>query len=86
MSDQKQGLTRRQILAGAGAVSLGAVTLRSSKAETSINWDHETDILVVGSGVGAATAAITAHTNGDSVMVLEKAPITGGTSATSRRR
>lgn len=83
MSDQKQGLTRRQILAGAGAVTLGAVTLRSSQAETSISWDHETDILVVGSGVGAATAAITAHTNGDSVMVLEKAPITGGTSAKS---
>ena len=83
MGEKRQGVTRRQVLAGAGALSMGAITLRSSEADTSVKWDYETDILVVGSGVGAATAAITAHENGDAVLVLEKAPITGGTSAKS---
>jgi succinate dehydrogenase/fumarate reductase flavoprotein subunit len=83
MGEKRQGLTRRQVLAGAGALSMGAITLRSSEADSSVKWDHETDILVVGSGVGAAAAAVTAHENGDAVMVLEKAPIPGGTSAKS---
>jgi 3-oxosteroid 1-dehydrogenase len=83
MGEKRQGITRRQVLAGAGALSMGAITLRSSEADSGAKWDHETDILVVGSGVGAATAAITAHENGDAVLVLEKAPITGGTSAKS---
>jgi len=83
MGEKRQGVTRRQVIVGAGALSMGAVTLRSAKAESAVQWDHETDILVVGSGVGAATAAITAHGNGDKVLVLEKAPITGGTSAKS---
>jgi succinate dehydrogenase/fumarate reductase flavoprotein subunit len=83
MGEKRQGLTGRQVIVGAGALSIGAVTLRSSRAESALQWDHETDILVVGSGVGASTAAITAHENGDAVMVLEKAPITGGTSAKS---
>ncbi len=83
MGEKRQGLTRRQVIVGAGALSMGAVTLRSSKAESEVQWDHETDILVVGSGVGAAAAAVTAHENGDAVIVLEKAPIAGGTSAKS---
>ena len=83
MGEKRQGVTRRQVLAGAGALSMGAITLRSSAADSNIEWDHQTDILVVGSGVGAATATVTAHENGDAVMVVEKAPILGGTSAKS---
>lgn len=79
------GMTRREMLAGAGAISamtLGPITL-SSAAEKVQNWDHETDILVVGSGAAACAAAVTAHQNGDRVVVVEKAPITGGTTAKS---
>jgi 3-oxosteroid 1-dehydrogenase len=43
----------------------------------------EYDILVVGSGAGALTAAITAHDNGGNVLVVEKSDMYGGTSATS---
>jgi len=69
--------------AGAATASLGAMTLSSCDARTGRQWDHETDIVVVGSGVGAATAALAAHENGDAVLLLEKAPTVGGTSAKS---
>jgi 3-oxosteroid 1-dehydrogenase len=77
------GLTRRQLLAGAAAASLGTIALSASRAREKGKWDHEADILVVGSGVGASTAAVVAHENGDAVTMIEKAPILGGTSAKS---
>lgn len=82
---KSKGVTRRQVIAGAGAAlaAAGLVTLDSKNAEASWSWDHETDILVVGTGVGALTAAITAHDNGDAVRVVEKANFIGGTSAKS---
>ncbi len=43
----------------------------------------ETDVLVIGSGAGALTAAITAHDRGAKVMVIEKTDQYGGTSAMS---
>ncbi len=46
-------------------------------------WDIETDILVVGSGAGALTAAVTAADNHADVLVIEKSDQFGGTSATS---
>lgn len=77
-------MTRRDVLIGAGAmtVSLGAITLGSS-AEADMRWDQETDVLVVGSGAAGSTAAITANQNGDKVLVVEKAPIAGGTAMKS---
>lgn len=85
MKDFKQGLTRRQVLMGAGALTatLGAISLSSCKARVSGKWDHEADIVVVGTGVGAATAALTAYENGDSVIMVEKAQFFGGTSSKS---
>lgn len=43
----------------------------------------DVDVLVVGSGAGALTAAITAHDKGGDVLVVEKSDMYGGTSATS---
>ena len=80
-----RGITRRDMLlaTGAATVSLGVLALNSAAAEEAVQWDRETDILVVGSGAAAASAAITANQNGDEVLVIEKAPITGGTAAKS---
>jgi 3-oxosteroid 1-dehydrogenase len=46
-------------------------------------WTHEYDIVVVGSGAGALTAALRAAHGGASVLIIEKANVYGGTSATS---
>jgi len=36
MGEKRQGLTRRQVIVGAGALSMGAITLRSSKSENEL--------------------------------------------------
>ncbi len=47
-------------------------------------WDHSVDVLVVGSGNGAMTAALCCHEMGtDDVLVIEKADKFGGSSAIS---
>ncbi len=50
-------------------------------AATPANWDLEVDVIAVGSGLGACTAAIVAHDLGRRVLLLEKAPKLGGLSA-----
>ncbi len=81
--NQQNGMTRRRVLAGAGATTaaLGAVSLTSACAVEGYTWDHEADIVVVGSGIGAATAAVTAREQGDSVTLIEKDVFFGGTSS-----
>lgn len=47
-------------------------------------FDKTVDVLVVGSGCGGLTAALTANiSNGSKVLVIEKSNLIGGTSATS---
>lgn len=46
-------------------------------------WDHEFDVVVIGSGGAGLTAALTAATAGASVQVFEKSVSLGGTTAVS---
>ncbi|MFN3470030.1 MAG: FAD-binding protein, partial [Novosphingobium sp.] len=48
------------------------------------NWDREADVVVLGSGGAAMTAAISAHDFGASdVVILERSGMVGGTTAMS---
>ncbi|HET8988492.1 MAG TPA: FAD-binding protein, partial [Humibacillus sp.] len=46
-------------------------------------WDHEYDVVVVGTGAAAFAAAVTAADAGRSVLMLESTPRWGGSSAMS---
>jgi len=46
-------------------------------------WDAEVDIVSIGSGIGGLSAAITAHENGASALVLERSEQVGGVTALS---
>ncbi|WP_298288054.1 FAD-dependent oxidoreductase [Novosphingobium sp.] len=51
---------------------------------TPLQWDHEADVVVLGSGGAAMTAAISAHDFGaGEVVILEKSGMVGGTTAMS---
>ena len=57
---------------------------RATKMETMTeNWDHEVDVLVVGTGAGGMTAALKAHDDGGEVLLIEKTSQYGGSSAMS---
>lgn len=47
------------------------------------SWDHNVDLLVVGSGAGAMTAAIVARDRGAETLLIEKSSEYGGSSAMS---
>ncbi|MFQ5699405.1 MAG: FAD-binding protein [Myxococcota bacterium] len=47
------------------------------------DWDHSVDLLIVGSGAGAMTAALVAHDRGAETLLIEKSDRYGGSSAMS---
>ena len=85
MTNQKK-ISRRQALggalAGSAALSLGGNSAVAGEAQQD-HWDLEADIVCVGSGAAALSAATTAAAQQASVIVLEKAPVLGGTTAKS---
>jgi 3-oxosteroid 1-dehydrogenase len=54
-----------------------------SGEDTTISWDHETDLVIVGSGGGGMVAALAAADAGASAVVLEKRDLIGGSTAMS---
>jgi len=81
-------ITRRDVLRGAGlaaGAALGGSALVGPRpvAAGDTPWDDETDVVVVGSGAAAGSAAVFARHAGLRVLMLEKLPLTGGTTAKS---
>jgi succinate dehydrogenase/fumarate reductase flavoprotein subunit len=78
-------VSRRSLLAAAGAITGGAALASMPRAARAAgrSFDAEADVIVVGGGGAAFAAAVGAAQGGTSVMVLEKAPSIGGTTARS---
>jgi len=79
--------SRREVLkAGVTSVAATAIGIpfaARADSDGKSKWDIEADVIVVGSGAAGACAALFAQISGQRVVLLEKAPIFGGTSAKS---
>lgn len=82
--------TRRRFIRGAGAGLalggsglLGAGVAAEPLPAQDIDWDRDTDVLVVGTGAAGFVAALVAHEAGARVLMLEKGPVPGGTTVRS---
>ena len=67
---------------GVAAVAAGCSPKQASEQTASMEWDKEADVVVVGSGT-VTVAALVAAKEGAKVIVLEKSPAFGGTTAVS---
>ncbi len=87
MTDKR--IDRRQLLAGAGAAtavlaaSAASAATSTAAAAPAAKWDYETDVLCIGSGAAACSAAVAAIDNGARAMLVEKMPMLGGTTGKS---
>ncbi len=52
-------------------------------SERTSQWDVECDVVVVGSGAAALSAAVTAAVDGAKILILEKESVLGGTTGVS---
>ena len=80
-------MNRRSFLAtGAAlgaAIAAGTSITGCNKTDEVEPWDEETEVIIIGAGGAGMTAAITALREGASVILLEKNPEVGGTTALS---
>jgi len=80
-------LSRRELLAAAGVAGIAASVgsdAREAVASGDIRqWDYAADVVIAGSGAGGSSAAIEARAAGAEVLVLERLPKAGGSSAMS---
>ena len=80
------GIKRREVLKGLlGGAALGgaATAVAAEPAGKATQWAHEADLVIVGTGIAATSAAIAATQAGASVIMLEKMPFKGGTTTKS---
>jgi 3-oxosteroid 1-dehydrogenase len=87
-SDRVRMPSRRDVLKGLAAGSAASlIPLAASAAKPAkpakTNWAGEADVLIVGSGAAGLSAAVAAVSQGSSVIIFEKMPFQGGTTAKS---
>lgn len=92
MGEHTMKVDRRSFLKGSVILAVGATAgLAGCSANesggtgqgASTDWDRECDVLVVGSGTAAIAALAAAEYGAESVIILEKGTVFGGTSALS---
>lgn len=74
---------RNFLISSALGVPVVASATTAGSAKSKIQWDKETDIVVIGCGAAGASAAIEAKDRGAEVLILEKAPFAGGNTLVS---
>ena len=76
-------ISRREFIKAAAAGAVGATALGvlggCSKKSSEVNFNRETEVLIVGAGGAGLAAAAQAASEGAEVLVLEKAGLVGGT-------
>lgn len=88
MPDSKK-TSRRSFIKGFAAFGAGAAVLGAGNVANAVptpapkKWDSTTDVIVIGFGGAGAAAAIEAHDAGAKVLILEKMPMAGGSTALS---
>jgi len=80
------GVNRRDFLKtitiGGGSIGLvGGLTKFGMSETTGLGWDEEADVVIAGFGGAGGAAAVEASDAGCSVLILEKAPGWGGSTA-----
>ncbi|MEG2477159.1 FAD-dependent oxidoreductase [Gordonibacter sp.] len=86
--------SRRNFLKGAGVAAVaaaggmlagcsggGSTPAQASSGEQAVNWSKEVDVVVCGYGAAGAACAIEAAAQGASVLIVEKAALSGGSMA-----
>ncbi len=81
-SDRRGFLKTAALGAGVGAAALVGIDTAAAAAPVP-KWDKEVDVVVVGFGGAGAAAAIEAHDAGSKVLIIEKMPGAGGSTAMS---
>lgn len=81
----RRGFLKKTAMLTAGAAAAGALAAcaPTGAAKTAQKWDKEVDLLVVGSGTVIMAAIAGKDAGLESVLVIEKGPAFGGTSALS---
>jgi succinate dehydrogenase/fumarate reductase flavoprotein subunit len=80
--------TRRDLLralalgSGAGLLATSEVALAAPSQDVT-SWDHEADLVIVGSGAAGISAALEGRAQGLETLVLERFHVPGGTSSLS---
>jgi len=83
ISEGGMTINRRDLLVRGGATAAAVTGGLASAAtaqtqQTPAQWDHEADVVVIGSGAAGLPAAIVAKEAGSSVIVAEAQPRVGG--------
>lgn len=85
--DSRRNFLKKSAMMGVGVAAGTALTAcapnQAAAGKTAMKWDKEVDVLVIGSGTVAIAAVSAKDAGAEKVLVIEKGPAFGGTTAIS---